>query len=65
MRLSPLFFEWPNLTSSPPQAARIPMESDFSPISSVGSSHNRPTSVEDNEEALRPGLVRMAGLGRG
>jgi hypothetical protein len=41
-----------NLTSSPPQAARIPTESDFSPISSVGSSHNRLTSAEDNEKAL-------------
>jgi hypothetical protein len=39
------------LTSSPPQAARIPTESDVGPISSVGSSHNRLTSAEDNEEA--------------
>src|SRR5271166_491470 len=40
------------LTSSPPQAARIPTESEVAPISSAGSSHNRPTSAEDNEEAL-------------
>jgi len=40
------------LTSSPPQAARIPTESQVGPISSLGSSHNLPTSAEDNEEAL-------------
>jgi len=32
--------------------ARIPTEPGFGPVSSVGSSHNRPTSAEDNEEAL-------------
>jgi len=39
------------LTSSTPHAAWIPTESDFSPISSVGSSHSRLTSAQDNEEA--------------
>ena len=34
--------------------ARIPTESDVGPISSVGSSHNRPTSAEDNEEDFWP-----------
>jgi methyltransferase (TIGR00027 family) len=42
----------------PPQTARIPTESDVGPISSVGSSHNRPTSAEDNEEAS---LLAMPG----
>ena len=40
------------MTSSPPQAARIPIEPEAAPISSAGSSHNRPSSAEDNEEAL-------------
>jgi hypothetical protein len=39
------------LTSSPPQAARIPTEPDLSLVSSEGSSHNRLTSAEDNEAA--------------
>jgi hypothetical protein len=39
------------LTFSAPQAARIPTEPRFGEVSSVGSSHNRPTSAEDNEEA--------------
>src|SRR5438876_7380210 len=40
-------------TSSPPQAARIPTASVcFPEMASVGSSHNRPTSAEDHEEAL-------------
>jgi hypothetical protein len=34
------------------KSARIPTDPDFGPVSSVGSSHNRPTSAEDNEEAL-------------
>jgi hypothetical protein len=45
---------WSNLplTSSAPQAARIPTEPRWLyEVSSVGSSHNRPTSPEDNEEA--------------
>jgi hypothetical protein len=35
------------------KAARIPTAEAawFSPLASVGSSHNRPTSAEDNEEA--------------
>ena len=40
------------LTSSPPQAARIPTEPDLSLVSSAGSSHSRLTSAEDNVEAL-------------
>src|SRR5436853_7516635 len=40
-----------NFTSSPPQAARIPTEPDVGPVSSVGSSHNRLSSAEDNKEA--------------
>src|SRR5258707_10447419 len=39
------------LASFAPHAAKIPTESDFNPISSVGSSHGRLTSAEDNEEA--------------
>src|SRR6201982_403032 len=40
------------LTSSPPQAARIPTVSCcFCRMTSVGSSHNRRTSAEDHEEA--------------
>jgi hypothetical protein len=37
---------------------RIPTEPDVDPVSSVGSSHNRLTSAEDNAEALRPGAVK-------
>jgi hypothetical protein len=37
-------------------SARIPTEPGFAPVSSLGSSHNRPTSAEDNEEAL---LLRL------
>ena len=39
------------LTSSTPHAAWIPTESDFSPISSLASSHRRLISAEDYEEA--------------
>jgi hypothetical protein len=41
-----------SLTSSSPQRAEIPTEPGFGPVSSAGSSHNRPASAEDNEEAL-------------
>jgi len=40
-----------DLTSSPPQAARIPTEPDLSLVSSAGSSHSRLTSAGDYEEA--------------
>jgi hypothetical protein len=50
MRLSSGEQSTNRLTSSPPQTARIPTESE-APICSAGSSHNRPTSAEDNEEA--------------
>jgi hypothetical protein len=52
------------LTSSPPQTARIPTESDVGPISSVGSSHNRPAAAEDNEEALLLALPGHRSCGR-
>jgi hypothetical protein len=44
------------LTSSPPQAARIPTASAVSCGASVGSSHSRLTSAEDDEEASLLGL---------
>jgi hypothetical protein len=38
-----------------PKRERIPTEPDVGPVSLVGSSHNRLTSAEDNEEALLSG----------
>jgi hypothetical protein len=46
------------LTSSPPQAARIPTESDVGPISSVGSSHNRPCFSGGQRRGFTFGPVR-------
>ena len=54
------------LTSSPPQAARIPTAeaNQIRSLASVGSSHNRLTSAEDNKEALTFGLSARRSFGR-
>jgi hypothetical protein len=39
------------------------MEPGLGPVSSVGSSHNRPTSAEDNDEALLLGCPPMGPFG--
>src|SRR5437867_10977493 len=54
------------LTSSPPQAARVPTASRFvfPEMASVGSSHNRSTSAEDHEEALLLGCPPIGRSGR-